>query len=307
MVRMLGGSCCALVCFGFLTSCGPATAAGDGDSTTTVSGSSTDTSGSSTVAESADVTSAPPAETDSSSGDSTGVVNACAAGDGDLVLPVLAQNEAWPETGAFVDVDCTAVSTSASDGFTYVELSCFHAPTMMSITVPISVPEWLAGDHFSYLPGTSGLRASFYNPRGLCGTWCFQLTLREADGSLLLLSQTRSLNAPVQDDAAVDVAHPDWLQASNPGYAGWASPFDGLSVLGAACEAQDESVGLVVPLAMEFTGDAGTVRMFHDTTAEDVSVGGVQFDIALRAFNYAEPDRSTGEAQVQFVAVRAGP
>lgn len=133
----------------------------------------------------------------------TGTPDDCPAADpaaeGSAAL-VLAPD--WPEGGT-LDASCDAVAVEEAP--LALLLVCSHPDTAVAVEVRLRFPALLDG-RLDELVGATDLRASFFNPpRGSITCFrCYDLSVRNADGELLVLSHaTYSFGSVVSEGESV--------------------------------------------------------------------------------------------------------
>ena len=188
----------------------------------------------------------------------------------------------WPEGGT-LDAACEAVDFEPEAPFA-LRLSCTHPETALPAVVRLRV----SGDdgQLDGLPGTSGLRVSFYNPpRGSIGcSVCNDLSIRDAAGDLILLSHSTWLFETVPEGAAVDVGGAGWLEPGSEEFESWSAPFDDLQIRNVGCApraALRPGAETETPLALELMADTGPVAIYDRTAERGLEVDGQRFDIIV--------------------------
>jgi hypothetical protein len=179
------------------------------------------------------------------------------------------------------------------------------------VEINVSVPPSMLDDQLADVPGTAGLRVSFYRPEkltgfGTCTPYCNEFALREADGSLVLLGRVAYPVPTPEPGEAIPIPGPPWLRSGTPESEAWSLPLMDLAVRNLGCEPRDGAPGLIVPLELEIPGDDGLVHVAHAAEVHDVSVGGASFDLVVRAYNDLDPPTvNPQDTVVEFVAVRS--
>lgn len=212
----------------------------------------------------------------------TGMPDTCAAADPDAPISAggLALTQAWPDGGT-LDAQCDAIEWLHDP--TRLRLSCVHPETMLPVDVDIRMSDEVR-ETLDALPGTSGLRVSFYNPpRGSIGCLaCFDLTIRSSDGELLALFHATMSPYPVRQGAGIDMTGAVWLEPDSAEYDEWSAPFDEIQLRDVGCAPRASlrpGSDTETPLAVELTADGATISIYDRNVEEGVEIDGQRFDV----------------------------
>ncbi len=215
----------------------------------------------------------------------------------------------WP-TGPTLDAVCDAV---AIDDPIALLLSCAHPETGEPTDVRLSLSEGAVNGQLDGLPGTGGLRLSFYNrpPDAISCFVCNDLSLRDAEGGLILRAHVlRLLDAVPAEGSSFDVSGPGWLEATDDHYAGFSAPFTAITVDNIGCSPRTNlrpGSDIETPLAVRFAYDGGQSELYDRNFLGSVEVGDERFDLRVSDAFFRGP-LNCGDCpptEVSFLILRA--
>jgi hypothetical protein len=190
----------------------------------------------------------------------------------------------WPESGPMT-ATCEAISLVAEPrGYLVLTLECAHrrgGTRELRIRLHPDIVDGQLDD----MPGTTGLEVSFNVPEeGSIGcSVCGDVVVRDAAGDLVLLGNRTDLyDGIIGERVGLDVGGPEWFPPGSPEHATWSAPFTDLFVRNLGCaprEAIDPGSDTEIPLALQFTSDAGLVSIYDKNSLLGVEVGGQTFDV----------------------------
>jgi hypothetical protein len=246
--------------------------------------SSSSTTSSSATSESTTTSSADESSSTSTSGMDMGTGDKCPPAD-EMAAYTAAGAIAldWPD-GAFLDATCEALSLF--DKPFGIELSCIHPESGDAVPVRLNVSGNVE-DQLDWIPGTTGLRLSFFSPpKGAVSCYaCVDVSLRDAEGRLVLLSRSLDLlDAVPAEGAEFDMTGPKFLDPRSAEYQGFSAPFTSIELQHVGCAPRDNirpGSEVETPLAIEFAFDGGEISLYDRNIAEGVEVGDERFDIIV--------------------------
>jgi hypothetical protein len=246
--------------------------------------SSSSTTSSSATSSSTTTSSADESSSTSTSGQDMGTGENCPPADAMAAYAAAgAIALEWPD-GVSLDATCEALSLF--DEPFGIELSCVHPESGEPVPIRLNV-SGSVDDQLNWLPGTTGLRLSFFNPSkdAVSCYACVDVSLRDAEGRLVLLSRSLDLfDAVPAEDAEFDMTGPKYLDARSSEYQSFAFPFTSIQLHHVGCAPRDNlrpGSEVETPLAIEFAFDGGDISLYDRNIAEGVEVGDERFDIIV--------------------------
>ena len=153
----------------------------------------------------------------------------------------------------------------------------------MGFQVPLGhLPEDRLAAQISYFSSASDVEVSFLQP-GFMSPWggSGSATIRDASGGLVLLGTLAAGGALSEEGESVALETPGWASDGSA----WLSPFGGAEATNLGCapiepfRTVEGFSNVEIPLAVQFETDLGEAQVFDRTTAFEVSVGGLNYDV----------------------------
>lgn len=263
----------------------------DSDTTsTTTSSTSESSSASAATTSSADTSSSSSSEVADTS--TSGAVDDCPGVDPEVSVGsalVLTMESNWPigfTTGAPCDVLSVAYFDEEPIG---LRLACIHPDSQEVVELVLRIGG-IVEAHLESFVGMNDTRLAFFNPEpsGFGCSVCLDLTLRDSEGGLLVLSKVVGLDGVLAEGRDFDLTGPAWLEPMDAAYASWSAPFETITAKNLGCNERENlrpGSETETPLAIEFASASDSLLLYDRNAATDVAVGEETLDVIVsRAF-----------------------
>lgn len=221
----------------------------------------------------------------------SGLLDFCPAADASVdQAAAFVQAPGWPEETA-ITASCEGVSIATADGFVGlldISLDCMDQTSGFTGDVHVYVAESAISGQLDEIPGSENLLLSFWWPSADVinpGDSIFQLSLRSADGSLVLLAYTGSLfDGYLAEGDSLKVGRPFWLTSGTEEYEAWNEPFGEMYLRSIGCPSRESlrpGSSMETPLVVEFGADLGSVEIYDRNFVSQLLVDGEAFDVIV--------------------------
>lgn len=223
-------------------------------------------------------------------------------------------NSAWPDSHTGVEAQCNVMDIETVDGCIFdLAASCERAapeedvPMSFQLTLGHLPAEVLAAQ-LAFLQSAPDLVFSFY--QGAPMTAATPGTIRDGDGDLVALG-LRAVGGEMDEGDTIAFSAPGWASTGDE----WLHPFENIIATHVGCAAIeplrtiDGYASAEIPIAFEFDGDSGPVRVFDRTVMREVVVDGSSYDVYVPfAFTRNGPGCATcGATEVGALVLRSDP